>query len=451
MSFVVPEPTLQVATEDHGAPALGPVVVVGAGVVGCSIAYALATRGHDVLVLDKGPGAGAGSTSASSAVVRFSYSTLDAVKLSWESLHLWRTWSDFLGVEDPSGHAAFVQTGLLILESPGTTVDVVRDNFDEVGVPFEVLTAEDIARRYPQLDVGRYYPPKTLEDPAFWEDSTQTLGGYLTPDAGYVDDPALAAHNLMVAAQAHGAVFRFRAEVVAVRTAHGRVTEVELASGEVIGADVLVNAAGPWSHRLNELAGVAGSHSIGTRPLRQEVHSLAQPSDFSAGDGSVAVSDSDLGTYFRPHLGGTLLVGGVEPECDPLMWVDDPADFAEQPSGRLWEAQTSRLARRVPSVAVPSRPSGVAALYDVSDDWMPVYDRTDIDGYYVAIGTSGHQFKTAPMIGTLMTALIEACETGHNHDSVPVKVTGAMTGLVIDIGHFSRHRETHSTTQSVLG
>ena len=82
---------------------------------------------------------------------------------------------------------------------------------------------------------------------------------------------------------------------------------------------------------------------------------------------------------------------------------------------------------------------------------MPVYDRTDLPGHYTAIGTSGHQFKNAPMIRPLMTRLIEACQSGHDHDRSPVQVTGPATGNAIDVGRFSRRRSRHSTTNSVLG
>ena len=438
------------ATIDAGSIDIGPIVIVGAGVIGCSIAFDLAQRGHAVTVVDKGPGPGAGSTSASSAVVRYSYSTLDAVKLSWESGLLWRQWPAFLGIDDPSGFARFIQTGLLILDSPMTGIDKVRGHFDTVGVRYEEFTAEEIAARFPQIDVGRYFPPRTLEDPEFWDEGTGLLGGYLIPDAGYVDDPALAAHNLMVAAEHHGATFRFRAPVTAIKRERGRVTGVVLQDGQRLPATVIVNAAGPHSRQVNALAGLADSGGIATRALRQEVHSLAAPTGTSSELG-VAVADSDLGTYFRPHLGDTIIVGGVEPECDPLEWIDDADDYTPTPTTAAWEVQTTRLAKRMPAVSVPMRPSGVAGLYDVSDDWMPVYDRTDLEGYYTAIGTSGHQFKNAPMVGRLMAELIEACEAGHDHDVSPVQVAGPITGNVIDIGHFSRRRTQHSTTNSVLG
>ena len=66
------------------------IVVIGAGVIGSSISLQLKRLGHDVTVVDRNSGAGLGSTSASSAVVRFNYSTFDAVALAWESYFLWK-------------------------------------------------------------------------------------------------------------------------------------------------------------------------------------------------------------------------------------------------------------------------------------------------------------------------------------------------------------------------
>ena len=63
------------------------VIVIGAGVIGCSISFELAAKGYDVITVDKAQGPGQGSTSASSAVVRFNYSTFDSVALAWESFH----------------------------------------------------------------------------------------------------------------------------------------------------------------------------------------------------------------------------------------------------------------------------------------------------------------------------------------------------------------------------
>ncbi len=89
---------------------------------------------------------------------------------------------------------------------------------------------------------------------------------------------------------------------------------------------------------------------------------------------------------------------------------------------------------------------------DVSDDWIPIYDRTDLAGFYVAIGTSGNQFKTAPAVGELMTALINACENGKDHDHEPVTFHLTRTGHTIALDFFSRNRQPNpSSSLSVLG
>jgi sarcosine oxidase subunit beta len=79
-------------------------------------------------------------------------------------------------------------------------------------------------------------------------------------------------------------------------------------------------------------------------------------------------------------------------------------------------------------------------MYDVSDDWIPIYDRSSLDGYYMAIGTSGHQFKNAAAIGVLMADLITSCEDGLDHDREPLQHQLIHTGRVLNTGAFSRLR-----------
>ena len=79
-----------------------------------------------------------------------------------------------------------------------------------------------------------------------------------------------------------------------------------------------------------------------------------------------------------------------------------------------------RVAQRFTGLPIPSRVRGVVELYDVSDDWIPIYDKSDLPGFYMAVGTSGNQFKNAPVVGEMMAALIEACEAGRDHDSDPL-------------------------------
>jgi sarcosine oxidase subunit beta len=57
-----------------------------------------------------------------------------------------------------------------------------------------------------------------------------------------------------------------------------------------------------------------------------------------------------------------------------------------------WKLQVYRLAKRFPGLPIPNQPQGIVDLYDVSDDWLPIYDQSSLDGFYMAIGTSGNQF-----------------------------------------------------------
>ena len=101
---------------------------------------------------------------------------------------------------------------------------------------------------------------------------------------------------------------------------------------------------------------------------------------------------------------------------------------------------------------IPSKPSGIADLYDVSDDWIPIYDKYDLNGYYQAIGTSGNQFKTAPVVGGLMAELIQKVEGGYPHDQSPLQYTLPHLGITIDTGVFHRKRKINlNSSFSVIG
>jgi glycine/D-amino acid oxidase-like deaminating enzyme len=222
-------------------------------------------------------------------------------------------------------------------------------------------------------------------------------------------------------------------------------------SGGDLESDVVVNAAGPWSAHVNALAGVDGDFGVHTRPMRQEVHQVAAPPGYT-GDAAVAVADLDLGTYFRPAGNDHLLIGGTEPECDPLEWVDEPDQADLRTTQERFRAQVTRAARRLPGLRVPNRPTGVVGLYDVTDDWTPVYDRTAAPGFFVAIGTSGNQFKNAPLVGRIMATLVEGAGEGRDHDREPVTMTLPRTGHTIDLAAFSRLRAVDADRpQNVLG
>lgn len=434
-------------------------VVVGSGVIGSAVALELARAGRDVLVLDKAGGPGHGSTSASSAVIRFLYSTYDTVATSWEAKFMWERWAEHLGLPgfeplaDPPVLARFHRTGMLHLDVPAVPHEEGMRLLRAAGVPCEHLGPDELADRFPHLDTGAYWPNKPVADDAFWEDAPARLGAILTPDAGYMDDPRLAADNLAVAARLHGATTAYRARVVAVER-RGATWHLTLADGRRAESPVVVNAAGPWSGAFNEMAGIGAEFTVGVRPLRQEVHQVTRPAGYGTDDApGPGVFDIDLGTYMRPGPQQAWVVGGTEPACDPFDWVEDPDTVDDHVTLARYESQVTRAARRLPELRVPNRPCGVVGVYDVADDWTPIYDRTDADGFYVAMGTSGNQFKNGPIAGCFLAAIIAAVEDGGvDHDRDPVTYVGEHTGLKIDLAAFSRIRPVNAaSTRTVLG
>ena len=106
----------------------------------------------------------------------------------------------------------------------------------------------------------------------------------------------------------------------------------------------------------------------------------------------------------------------------------------------------------MPGFGVPHQRKGLADAYDVSSDWGPIYDRTDLDGMFAARGTSGNQFKNACVASHMMAELITAVSNGHDHDADPVVVPARYTGVQLDMANFSRNRPINTdSTGSVLG
>lgn len=428
-------------------------IIIGAGVIGCAVAFELAKRGYQTTNLDKQPEAGFGSTSNSCALIRFFYSTYDGVALSFEGYHYWKDWENYLAVEDELGLIRYVQRGTIMLKTKGHDHDNVMRLYDRVGVEYEDWDLETLKRRAPIYDVRSFWPHQPLDSEEFWDEPVEELtGAVFTPQSGYVNDPQLAAHNLRRAAEAHGSEFLFEREVIEIRQSEGRATGVTLEDGTQIDAPVVVNVAGPHSFVINRMAGVEEEMNIKTRALRHEVHHVPSPASFNFEEFGHPTSDGDAGTYFRPEVGNKIAVGTEDPECDPREWVEDPDDFDRNIMDVHWKTQVYRLAKRIPDLAIPNQPQGVVDLYDVSDDWIPIYDKSGLDGFYMAVGTSGNQFKNAAIAGHLMAELIVACQNGYEHDNDPLKVKGPYTGLTINMGSFSRLRRVNpDSTFTVRG
>jgi sarcosine oxidase subunit beta len=428
-------------------------IIIGSGVIGAAIAFELAKTGLKTLNVDRNSQIGHGSTSGSCAIIRMHYSTFDGTAFAWEGYHYWRDWADYLGLPKEANLATFRETGCLVMKTKDN--DYLQKHIDNgraLNCPLEEWSAEKVVQKLPIYDLKSYAPPRTLADPQFGQPNGGTLpGAVYWPNAGYVTDPALSAQNLADAARAHGAAFLSGVEVTEILQANGRVKGIRLASGEDIHAPVVINVAGPGSSIINTMAGVLGDMTIKTRPLRQEVVHLPAPKGFDFDKDGLIVSDSDIACYCRPEHGNNILVGSEDPECDPHQWVENDINYDRNFTDQ-WTTQAMRYGQRIPSLGIPQTTKGVVDLYDASTDWIPIYDKSQLPGFYMACGSSGNQYKNAPIAGKMMASLIDYCESGQDHDNNPLQFTLPYIQRDIDVGFYSRKRKINEESSfSVLG
>lgn len=428
-------------------------VIIGAGVIGCSIAYELSKKGWKTLNVDKLEASGNGSTANTCAVIRVHYSTLDGTAVAYESYKYWDEWEKYLGTEDPMGMAVFNKRGIMVVKSSANDqLKKVKSMMDQLGISYDDLSFDQVKEKCSLLDDGSYYPPRRPEDPEFGTPNDQPLPGAIYyEEGGYISDPILSVHNIQVAAEAFGARFEFGAEVTEIIKKDGTAAGIKLEDGSVIDSSVIINAAGPHSFVINRMAGIEEGMNIKTRALRHEVVHLPAPRGFDYESIGCPTSDSDIGAYWRPEVGNNILSGTEDPECDPKEWIENPDEFNRELTDQA-KAQAYRLAQRIPEMGVPNQIKGVVDLYDVTDDWIPIYDKSDLSGFYLAIGTSGNQYKNAPVVGKMMAELIEQCENGKDHDNDPVVFHLEKIGHDVDMKFYSRLREINKESSfSVLG
>jgi sarcosine oxidase subunit beta len=428
-------------------------IIIGAGVIGACTAFEMAKKGWKTLSIDKLPEAGYGSTSGSCAIIRTYYSAFETCALAFEGWHYWKGWEGYIGTGVADDLIKYHDTGCLVIKTPhNNNLSNVCHVMDQIGCPYNEVPVSDIPTYLQGADTRSFEPAKRPEDDGFGEATADAVNGAVFfPCGGYVSDPKLSARNAHPAAEAAGAEYIFNAQVSKLRQKGGRIQGVTLSDGTEIDAAVVVNVAGPHSFVINDMAGVSAGMNIKTRALRHEVAHVPAPKGMDFERNGIIYSDSDIHTYARPEVGNNILIGSEDPACDPKEWVEDPdmfnADFSDQ-----WKIMVMRLAQRLPELGIPEHARGVVALYDVSDDWMPIYDKSDLGGFYMAVGTSGNQFKNAPVAGKIMAAIIEACEAGHDHDTAPLKFHLDNIDKDISLGAFSRKRKINeSSSFSVIG
>ena len=346
------------------APPTASVVVVGGGVVGCSIAYHLARRGlRDVVVLER-EAVGSGTTSKAAGGIRAQFATETEIRFSLESLRVFAGFREEFGV-DPG----FKQIGYLFLIADPDD----RRGFEQrialqrrLGVDVRLITPAEARAIVPALRV---------------DDLTAAVWG---PQDG-VAGPAEVTAGFARRARESGARILEGVETTGIRIEGGRVRAVETASGTV-STPVVVNAAGPAAARVGRLAGVA----LPVYPRRRHIF-YTEP--FPEIPGPVPITtDRASGFYFRKELEQLLLSpGDVEDTGEDLA---APVDWARV------EETVAKAVHRIPAVERARIAGGWAGLRPLTPDdhaivgWAP-----GVEGVFLAVGWGGHGFQHSPATG----------------------------------------------------
>jgi sarcosine oxidase subunit beta len=414
------------------------VLVIGGGLIGCSIALECARRGDRVTVIEKLDQVGQGSTARSTAIIRQLYHEMHSIKLAIEGLKLWQEWPKHMGHDVEL--VRFHQPGILWVVKPETLAGMPVRTLKQLGAEIEVMDEPTMTRRFPSF---RFNGPL----------AGAPVCGLFEKRGGYVEDPSRAVRNIAEAGARAGVVFRTGRAVATVHhetdTARGgrrRVTGITTEGGECFDADVVVNAGGPHSAAINALAGCP--MPLATAPnLQQFVEGRETALDWNGkGEASFPVcADPVSGIYFRPAP-RTFRVGTVLPEDDRTFVADADAPLPA-PTPEFMADKLERLRRRQPNARVLGV-TGTSALYDVTvADWCPILDKTDVDGWFVAIGTSGKWFKSGPVIGWIMAELIHRVRRGHDPDRADDRIVLKLprTGHELALADFARWRKPHGT------
>ena len=352
------------------------VVIVGAGIMGCSTAFHLAQRqGTRVIVVEKGSIA-YGMTKRSGALIWTHFPDESTARLALASLHTFQNWKDQIG-----GSCGFTQTGLVTLVGDDTNASRLRKQVEAlrgIGFNTRVVAPDDLHELQPAVHIDDV-----------------TLAAY-DSEAGYAD-PVQATQTLADRARDLGVTFKTGTFVKSILVERGRVYGIDTTIGQIETLTVAV-MAGPWSDHLLEPLGV----QIGIQSHRAEVAFFDRPPDLKTGH--AAFDDAITGAHFRPHTFGLTMAGLTTPQSGVLK-TPDQFDEAVSPA-HVAEIQ-QRMAARLPVMSKARFIRGHAGVYDTTPDGRPVLGNAPgIHGLIVAAGFSGNGFTLAPAVGACISELI---------------------------------------------
>jgi sarcosine oxidase, subunit beta len=345
-------------------PTTASVVVIGGGVVGCSIAYHLARRGQrDVVVLER-ESVGAGTTSKAAGGIRSQFPTETEIRFSLEAIGVFERFAEEFGAD-----IGYRKIGYLFLISDAEDLTGYRERMAlqrRLGVDVREITPAEAKAIVPALRV---------------DDLIAAVWGPTDGMAG----PAEVTNGFARRARELGVHIAEGVDVTAIDVERGRVRGVRTSQGAVA-APIVINAAGPVAARVGRLAGV----DVAVHPRRRHIF-FTEP--FPEIPGPVPLTtDRASGFYFRKEMEQLLLSpGDVE---------DIGEDFTVPVDRARIDETVEKALHRIPIVEKARIAGGWAGLRPLTPDdhaiigWAP-----NVEGFFLAVGFGGHGFQHSPATG----------------------------------------------------
>jgi sarcosine oxidase, subunit beta len=360
---------------NHGPslPSTADFVILGAGVMGASIAFHLARRKPGrIVVIDKDH-VGRGGSGRSSALIRMHYSFPPEVQLALVSLHVFQNWQEIVGEAGD-----FRKTGFIRIVHPNETERLMRNVEMQraLGAKVELIGKEALHDLEPD-----------------WNVDEVGLAAY-EPDSGYGDGAGVAG-DFLGRAREMGASYFPRTTATSFVIEGDHVAGVSTDHG-TISAPTVISATGPWTSSLFK-------HTEYILPIECEFHQVAilRNAPGMRGGGCACI-DSVTATYFRSDAQDKFLVGDFYGKRGA-----DPDNFPQRASDESLGEIIERTCARVPKLEGAEVMRGVTGVYDVTPDARPLLGEIPgIRGLYLCAGFSGMGFKISPAVGLVMGELI---------------------------------------------
>jgi sarcosine oxidase, subunit beta len=339
----------------------GPIIVIGGGIIGCSLAFHLAKHGHSgVTVLESGM-LGDGATSKATGGIRQQFASRVNAVLAHEAVGYFRDFESLVG--EPF---AFRQHGYLFLLSTPLQHEQFRRAVAmqrSVGIDAEMVDAGDLRGLVPGLD------PVGLAG-----------GAYCATDGSGSPADALAA--FVRQARRRGVRFVEHAPVTAVTPVH-RGFEVRAGDGR-FPAELVVNAAGPWARDVGAMVGL----DLPVEPHPRQAFGIGPLPQLNAG--LPLTVDLASGAYLHPETRGGIVGGGDR---------DTGASYQATVRWALAEPVFEALSARIPWLAGAEIRSSWCGLREMTPDDHAIVGPCGVPGWWNVVGFSGHGFMQAPVIG----------------------------------------------------